>query len=92
MKKLPANVIKLYHPVFKFPSSSPSELPKTANIKPIASSPASLKPHTVPVQPQSGASKVTASIRPMAITPATSTPTATVMPTTVNQPEVAVEG
>lgn len=74
-------------------SASPSEAPKTANIRPIASSPAAVKPQTVPVQPQSAASKATASIRPMAIaatsvapmTTVTGTPTATVMPTTQTQ-------
>ena len=77
-------------------SASPSEAPKTANIRPIASSPAAVKPQTVPVQPQSAASKVTASIRPMAIAATTvvpmatttGTPTATVMPTTQTQQEV----
>ena len=74
-------------------SASPSEAPKTANIRPIASSPAAVKPQTVPVQPQSAASKATASIRPMAIaatsvaplSTTTGTPTATVMPTTQSQ-------
>jgi len=70
--------------------SSPAEPPKTANIRPISSSPACSKPQTVPVTPQSAASKVTASIRPMTIPPVTttSTPTATVMPTTVSQPDM----
>ena len=76
-------------------SASPSEAPKTANIRPIASSPAAVKPQTVPVQPQSAASKATASIRPMAIaatsvaplSTTTGTPTATVMPTTQSQQE-----
>ena len=79
-------------------SSSPAEPPKTANIRPIASSPAAIKPQTVPIQPQSAASRVTASIKPMAIaatsvTPMTSgTPTATVMPTTVTPQDTPTEG
>ncbi|KAH3695436.1 hypothetical protein DPMN_082895, partial [Dreissena polymorpha] len=74
-------------------SSTPIEPVKTANIRPIASSsPASSKPQTVPVQPQSAASKVTASIRPMTIPQVTtSTPTATVMPTTVSQTDIFTE-
>ncbi|KAL4235843.1 hypothetical protein ACF0H5_004232 [Mactra antiquata] len=78
-------------------SLSQSETPKTANIRPIASSPATMKPQTIPVQPQSAASKVMASIRPMAIAPTSlsGTPTATVMPTTAvsqqDTPEVTEE-
>ncbi|KAL5021860.1 hypothetical protein ScPMuIL_001015 [Solemya velum] len=71
---------------------SVSESPKTANIRPMASSPAAIRPQTTSNQPSSAVSKATASIRPMAIAPTTTvspqsvsvtTPTATVMPTTV---------
>ncbi|KAK6179173.1 hypothetical protein SNE40_011593 [Patella caerulea] len=77
-------------PVTMAPSVSTSDAPKTANIRPMATSTAPVRP-TTPIQHSSMAARVTASIRPMAIAPSTSTggitPTATVMPTTVSQQE-----
>ncbi|KAK3607529.1 hypothetical protein CHS0354_025782 [Potamilus streckersoni] len=81
-------------------SVPPPEAPKTANIKPITSSPAAIKPQTAPIQPAIAAAKATASIRPMAIASTTvsplavsmTTPTATVMPTTVSLQDVTEGG
>ncbi|CAL1544987.1 unnamed protein product [Lymnaea stagnalis] len=73
------------------PSTSSSDTPKTANIKPMATASSSSR-QTVPITSHSpAAAKATASIRPMAISPTTpslplsGTPTATVMPTTASQ-------
>ncbi|KAH9490602.1 hypothetical protein Btru_033804, partial [Bulinus truncatus] len=73
------------------PSTSSSDAPKTANIKPMATGPSTSR-QTVAITSHSPAAvKATASIRPMAISPTTTslpmsgTPTATVMPTTASQ-------
>ncbi|XP_048761418.2 nucleoprotein TPR-like isoform X2 [Ostrea edulis] len=75
-------------------SSAPVvESPKTANIKPMSTSPAAVRPQAPPIQSQMAGSRVIANIRPMAIAPtnisplavSVPTPTATVMPTTVSQ-------
>ncbi|XP_059140232.1 nucleoprotein TPR-like isoform X2 [Physella acuta] len=74
------------------PSTTCSDAPKTANIKPMTTA-ASSSRQPVPITSHSpAATKATASIRPMAISPTTTplplstgTPTATVMPTTANQ-------
>ncbi|XP_077991395.1 nucleoprotein TPR-like [Glandiceps talaboti] len=72
-------------PATERPSTTREEPPPTANIKPMAtpSGSAVTKPTA-----SAGALKVTASIRPMAISPATvsQTPTATVIPTTIDSP------
>ncbi|XP_070555151.1 nucleoprotein TPR-like [Ptychodera flava] len=73
------------------PSTTREEPPPTANIKPMATpGPSSA---TKPTTSSAGQAKVTASIRPMAISSATATvtavsqtPTATVMPTTIDSP------
>ncbi|XP_078317960.1 uncharacterized protein LOC111118796 isoform X2 [Crassostrea virginica] len=72
-----------------------TESPKTANIKPMSTSPAAVRPQAPPSQSQMAGSRVIANIRPMAIAPTSisplavtvPTPTATVMPTTVSQHE-----
>ena len=72
-----------------FFSTSREDQPPTANIKPIASPATAVsKP-----SPHSSGSRMTASIRPIAVTPTTSTsvtmaatPTATVMPQSSNVP------
>ena len=76
-------------------SAPVTESPKTANIKPMSTSPAAVRPQAPPSQSQMAGSRVIANIRPMAIAPTSisplavtvPTPTATVMPTTVSQHE-----
>ncbi|XP_062610005.1 nucleoprotein TPR-like [Saccostrea cucullata] len=78
-------------------SVSVAESPKTANIKPMSTSPAAVRPQAPTSQSQTAGSRVIANIRPMAIAPTSisplavsvPTPTATVMPTTVSQHEVS---
>ncbi|XP_061166094.1 nucleoprotein TPR-like [Saccostrea echinata] len=77
-------------------SVSVAESPKTANIKPMSTSPAAVRPQVPTSQSQTAGSRVIANIRPMAIAPTSisplavsvPTPTATVMPTTVSQHDV----
>lgn len=83
-----------YHFVFCI-SAPVTESPKTANIRPMSTSPAAVRPQAPPSQSQMAGSRVIANIRPMAIAPTSisplavtvPTPTATVMPTTVSQHE-----
>lgn len=81
---------------FVFCISAPvTESPKTANIRPMSTSPVAVRPQAPPSQSQMAGSRVIANIRPMAIAPTSisplavtvPTPTATVMPTTVSQHE-----
>ncbi|CAH1773591.1 unnamed protein product, partial [Owenia fusiformis] len=67
-----------------------SEPPPTANIRPTIA-PSSQTRHPNPSSLQTASSRATASIRPMAVAAVAQTPTATVMPTTVNTQEAVHE-